>query len=274
MAKRKWLIPICVILGLLLVCMIAIVCMAANSLSFSVGRCLIANGHYMLVLDNFPIQMSNRTGNEDLFAKLSDGDKILVLHDGIAESYPGKTGAYAVCKLSDGTVGDIPYEVRAQLNHLGWKTEANLNLPEAMPEDFSFALTWGCYGISSYDSRTGKLVKTKDATHPEDYITEYALPEESRERIYDCIRALDINSYPPEYNPHGDDIVSCPPMTLILTVRAGGAERTIQAENIAISYESKNEKGQSFLTACKAVCDILTATEEWKALPDYEFFYD
>ncbi len=34
-----------------------------------------------------------------------------------------------------------------------------------VPADFSFSLTWGCYGISSYDSRTGKLVKTTDATH-------------------------------------------------------------------------------------------------------------
>jgi len=27
--------------------------------------------------------------------------------------------------------------------------EKNEFLPETMPEDFSFSLTWGCYGISS-----------------------------------------------------------------------------------------------------------------------------
>ena len=31
-----------------------------------------------------------------------------------------------------------------------------------MPEDFSFSIVWDCYGISSYDSATGKLVKTND----------------------------------------------------------------------------------------------------------------
>ena len=40
-------------------------------------------------------------------------------------------------------------------------------LPDERPEDFSFSLIWGAYGTSSYDSRTGKLVKTTDATHPE-----------------------------------------------------------------------------------------------------------
>ena len=51
------------------------------------------------------------------------------------------------------------------------------------PEDFSFALTWNCLGVSSYDSATGKLVKTTDATHPEDYVTEYRLTEQERRQI-------------------------------------------------------------------------------------------
>ena len=42
-----------------------------------------------------------------------------------------------------------------------------------LPTEFSFSLTWGTFGISSYDSATGKLVKTKDAPTPEAYITTY-----------------------------------------------------------------------------------------------------
>ena len=57
-------------------------------------------------------------------------------------------------------------------------------LPKEMPEDFSFALTWGVYGISSYDSRTGKLVKTKDATNPRDYVTYVNLSDEVMELVY------------------------------------------------------------------------------------------
>ena len=63
-------------------------------------------------------------------------------------------------------------------------------------------------------------------------------------------------------------------MSLILTVHTDGFEKTIRAENIAITYESKDKKGQAFLTTCKAIRDILIKTEEWKALPEYEVFYD
>ena len=38
--------------------------------------------------------------------------------------------------------------------------------------------------------------------------------------------------------------------------------------------QSNNPAGQKFLDVCKAIEDILTSTDEWKALPDYEFYYD
>ena len=99
-------------------------------------------------------------------------------------------------------------------------------------------------------------------------------PEEEAERIYDFIRALNINDYPEIYNPHEDGLMSKPSMTLILTVRLGEWERVIKAKNIAFTYESNDKKGQYFLTTCGAISGILTTTEKWKALPDYEFYYD
>ncbi len=273
MKYRKWLVPLCAALTLLLLAGGGILYMSVHTMGISVGRYLRAGGNPVLILHNSPIRMSARAGADGLFDSFSDGDKILVLHDGIAESYPGQTGVYAVIKLQEGTIGDVSYDVRADLNRLGWKTEVNLTLPESIPEDFSFALTWGVYGISSYDSRTGKLIKTGDASRPQDYITEYILPAEYRESIYNYIRAMDLNTYPAEYNPH-DGLASCPPMTLILTVRAGGAERTVKAKDIACSYESDNKKGQTFLTACHVISQILTSSDEWKSLPDYEFLYD
>ena len=66
--------------------------------NISEGRYLEAkNGVSMIILDNSPVRMSNRT-NQDLFGKLETGNTILILHDGIAESYPGKTVVYAVFK--------------------------------------------------------------------------------------------------------------------------------------------------------------------------------
>ena len=46
-------------------------------------------------------------------------------------------------------------------------------------ESFSFSLVWNCYGVSSYDSETGRLIKTTDATNPEDYITHCELTEDA-----------------------------------------------------------------------------------------------
>lgn len=142
-----------------------------------------------------------------------------------------------------------------------------------MPEDFSFALTWGVYGISSYDSKTGKLVKTKDATNPEDYVTYLELPEETLEDIYEMIRKLKPDSYPDEYDPDPNRS-SDPSADLILTVRVGDDVKTITAGEVSLSYETWSIKGKRYINTCRAISEILTATEEWKALPDYEFYYN
>lgn len=155
--------------------------------------------------------------------------------------------------------------------------ENNADLPgnaaTGSVDEFSFSITWNTYGISSYDSATGKLVKTTDATNPEDYVTTLQLDGTQLFAIWELLWELDIETYPDEYNPHRG-LASSPSMTLILTLRDGDKVKTVRAEDIALSYESDDPKGQKFLDTCKAIRDILTATEEWKALPEYEFFYD
>ncbi len=140
--------------------------------------------------------------------------------------------------------------------------------------NFEFSLTWGCYGISSYDSKTERLVKTTDAARPEDYITTYSLTTEQWLKIINCFSELNIESYPDEYDPHGGTLSSDPSMTLTLTVRSGDFSKTVTARDIALTYECEDPKGQKFLDVCKVIRDILTSSDEWKALPEYEFFYD
>jgi hypothetical protein len=141
-------------------------------------------------------------------------------------------------------------------------------------DSFSFSLTWGCYGISSYDSETGKLVKTTHATDPEEYITTYRLTDRQKQQIYELVKGLNMTAYPDTYDPHGGGVASFPSMTLILSVKTDKVFKTVTAENIAYTFESKNSQGQRFLHVCKAISDILMETEEWKALPEYEHFYD
>lgn len=145
-------------------------------------------------------------------------------------------------------------------------------------DDFNFTLVWGCYGISSYDSKTGKLVKTTDATRPKDYVTTLALSEEQMKQIGDILFSLALESYPDEYDPHltenGQTTTSRPSMDLILTVEWNGKKKTIACRETSLQYTSRVEKGNNFLQACKTIIDILTSSEEWKALPAYEFLYD
>ncbi len=152
------------------------------------------------------------------------------------------------------------------------KTAAPENAPENAPEITSFALTWGCYGISSYDSATGKLVKTTDATHPEDYVTEYRLTEQERQEIWQLLRELDANSYPDAYDPN-PELGSDPTETLILTVRTAAGEKTITARDTAFASTAESAEGRAFLQTCRTIERLLTGTEAWQALPDYEHYY-
>ena len=143
---------------------------------------------------------------------------------------------------------------------------------EKEPEEFSFKLTWNTYGVSSYDSETGKLVKTSDATHPEDYITSYFLTEEEMDEVYELIMDLDMESYPKEYDPFKGEM-SEPSQTLILEVCLDGEEMIIEAKDISLSANAGNKKGQRFLDTCETISRMLMDSEEWESLPEYEFLY-
>ena len=127
--KRKWLwilVGVCtaVALGFL----VTVWYLSCKSLSMTIGRVLIAqNGTYMLIDGNSPIALSNRQKNDKLFEGLENGDKVWMLHDGIEETYPARTGAYAVRKLEDGTVDDIPEAVLESLRELGWVRQLESN---------------------------------------------------------------------------------------------------------------------------------------------------
>lgn len=154
----------------------------------------------------------------------------------------------------------------------------NINETLSLPEDFEFYLRWDCYGISSYDSASGKLVKTTDTKRPSDYTTTLKLTTSELATVYSILSELDLSAYPSEYDPHlesnGTTMTSSPPMTIVLRVAFDGNEYEIACENTAVSYSSNVPMGDKFLKACRAVINILTDSEEWKSLPEYEFFYE
>lgn len=160
--KKKFVVKIiCVILAIFLLItalvVIGIGVMAARGYGITEGRCLItATGSYMLIdEDNSPIEMSNRS-EKDLFTDLSSGDEILVIHDGIQESYPAGTGVYYCKKLNDGKPEDIPSSVIESLTELGWlEKKVEGTRVECVGENYNFSIIipdgWE-YELSCYDN--------------------------------------------------------------------------------------------------------------------------
>lgn len=131
-------------------------------MGLTVGRCLVAdNGSYLLIDGNAPIVMSNRKYKEGLFDGLETGDKILVLHDGIAESYPGQTGAYWCWKQEDGTVEDIPETVLSELTEMGWMYAAEPIQPPTSTGSVGISRT---PATSAYQDAWGMKLTAKDIT--------------------------------------------------------------------------------------------------------------
>ena len=145
-----------------------------------------------------------------------------------------------------------------------------------VPDDFTFAVRWGVYGISSYDSRTGKLIKTTDMHEggdPDRFTATVMLDDETALRFYKLLSDLDLASYPEDYDPGCG--YSAPSALLELAFTANGESHSVRCDNISLEYRvSGNQKGQAFLDAINEITDYLTSTSEWNALPDYEFIYD
>ena len=137
--------------------------------------------------------------------------------------------------------------------------------------EFDFSLNWGIFGHSSYDSKTGRLIKTDDVSNVEDFTTTYFLTPQEKLTIYKTVRELEITSYPEAYNPT-EGIGSDPYQTLILGAKIGNITKTITANEVALD-KATSEKGQRFMDACDTISGILENTEEWKALPDYPYLY-
>lgn len=118
MKKAKWIVLsvtialcLCIVLGLA----------ALRDKNITVGHCVITNnGSYMLIDGDTPIRLSTRSGTNDLFEGLRDGDKILVVHGMVAESYPAQTVASYCVKLGSGSLDDISLSVRNALAGMGW----------------------------------------------------------------------------------------------------------------------------------------------------------
>ena len=96
------------------------------------------------------------------------------------------------------------------------------------------------------------------------------------EEVYNKVKKMNPYSYPDDLDPFASKhhIASNPNMFYKLVV----GDKTIEVSEFPIggSEEELNlsSKGKQFFEVVNLVIDTLQASEEWKALPDYEFYYN
>ena len=84
--KKKIVVALATIVAIVLfLCAIAFVVFGIASykgFSISEGQVLITDkGSYLIIMDNSPIEMSNQSKNQEIFEGLTNGDKILIVHN-------------------------------------------------------------------------------------------------------------------------------------------------------------------------------------------------
>lgn len=94
----------------------------AHRVSVFTGRYLQAGNGAHIVVDRSgaPVILEDRTSRPALFDGLSDGDRVLVLCDGILDSYPARAYARFCVRLGGGAAADLPADTLRQLSELGW----------------------------------------------------------------------------------------------------------------------------------------------------------
>ena len=160
-------------------------------------------------------------------------------------------------------------------NHSGFSISSSSSVPSfsIVQEDFYFVLTWGVQLDSSYDSRTGTLIKTKYVIErqPEEYITTYQYPNINE--IYEMAKSINVYSYPDDYYPYeGGSLKTNPSVDYVFEIN----DKTIVSKDCPIISEVPDgvtDRGKQYLTLILTIKNTLINSDEWKAMPDYEVLY-
>lgn len=119
--KRVLTVLGCAVAATALVVLVTAVILQITGRGVSVGRYIESKkGTPMVVVGDSPIRMNDLSEGGELFARLEEGDLILVTHTAVAEVYPAETGVYFCLRLGGGSIEDISETALIGLDELGW----------------------------------------------------------------------------------------------------------------------------------------------------------
>ncbi len=120
MTKKKKYLPVFIAVGTVVLLFAAFMIIAAvgseAGYGVTAGRLYFSGDSVFLIYDNTSVIVSDRSKRADLFEGYSDGDKIILVHDGVEESFPARTGGYLAFRISK---GDGTYKPDGELLGIG-----------------------------------------------------------------------------------------------------------------------------------------------------------
>jgi hypothetical protein len=146
------------------------------------------------------------------------------------------------------------------------------NLPEEMPEDFSFSVHWEFDGY--YDSKTMELKKGYNYDLECECKTQLELTDAQLKEIYQIIRNAKVDSFSKEIKTKYDE--SIPSADLVITIQYGNINHTVKLLNSYLN-DDMNEYlgGKEVGMAIKEIIEnYIINTDEFKSLPENQLYYD
>lgn len=142
------------------------------------------------------------------------------------------------------------------------------SLPDEMPRDFNFILSYGVNGKNQINTLKGQF--TKDMVTNPSVTADLKLSVEEMKSIYNEMKKINILSYPDIYY-HKTNTKQTPFYTYSLKVIYNGMEKNIYWEDETVSKSSKSVKLRKLFNNIE---EMIINKDEYKKLPDAKGGYD
>ena len=200
MKKKKWILAICLVLGIIALLMAATALASTMGYGVSVGKLYFTEASVFLIDGTSSMIVSDQSRKSDLFDGYANGDEIILVHDGVEEVFPARTGGYMAFRISK---GDGTYKPADNLLGIVIQEEGDIILPQGFaspPEctllmpDYETQLTLAGYNWN-YRLEDDRWVATiaDQASRPlsKDYLIPVYIEKESAETVYAPVPGTD-----------------------------------------------------------------------------------
>ena len=114
--KEKILIIFCIIVVSTIVASLAMTNGFKHTMT--IGICLVTDTSVIVIVEDSPIDISNQSVNEDLFVSLQTGDKVVIVHGGVEDTYPAHTGVYKLLKIDTDCLNEVSPKIITELEEI------------------------------------------------------------------------------------------------------------------------------------------------------------